>query len=104
MKTPARFMTGLFLAVGIFFAGYLANRQKDPTTSSASAEQAVIYTCPMHPQYRSDRAGDCPICGMRLESANIGAVGNKPDPIESRISGNSSDQRRKATADRRPYG
>ena len=75
MKTPARFITVLFLAVGIFFAGYLANRQKDPATSSASSEQAVIYACPMHPQYRSDRAGDCPICGMRLEPANGGKAG-----------------------------
>src|SRR3982751_7147809 len=24
------------------------------------------YYCPMHPDYHSDRPGDCPICGMRL--------------------------------------
>lgn len=24
------------------------------------------YYCPMHPDYRSDKPGDCPICGMRL--------------------------------------
>lgn len=24
------------------------------------------FHCPMHPQVRSDRAGDCPICGMKL--------------------------------------
>ncbi|MHB8079937.1 MAG: efflux RND transporter periplasmic adaptor subunit [Candidatus Krumholzibacteriia bacterium] len=27
---------------------------------------AVLYHCPMHPTYVSDRPGDCPICGMRL--------------------------------------
>ncbi len=32
MTTPARFMTALFVAIGIFFAGYLANRQEDPAT------------------------------------------------------------------------
>jgi len=25
------------------------------------------YTCPMHPEARSDRPGDCPFCGMALE-------------------------------------
>jgi len=27
----------------------------------------MTYTCPMHPQIRSDAAGNCPICGMTLE-------------------------------------
>jgi Cu(I)/Ag(I) efflux system membrane fusion protein len=30
------------------------------------AVHAAKYHCPMHPTYVSDRAGDCPICGMRL--------------------------------------
>ncbi len=27
----------------------------------------TIYTCPMHPEIRRDRPGNCPICGMTLE-------------------------------------
>jgi Cu+-exporting ATPase len=27
----------------------------------------MIYTCPMHPEIRQDRAGLCPKCGMVLE-------------------------------------
>src|SRR5690348_1686946 len=27
----------------------------------------AIYTCPMHPEVRSDRPGSCPKCGMALE-------------------------------------
>ena len=27
---------------------------------------AAVYTCPMHPQVRSDEPGKCPICGMTL--------------------------------------
>ena len=27
----------------------------------------AIYTCPMHPEIRQDRPGDCPKCGMALE-------------------------------------
>jgi membrane fusion protein, copper/silver efflux system len=81
MKTPARFIAAVFLAVSIFFAGYLANRQKDPATSSASDEQVAQYTCPMHPQYKSDHAGDCPMCGMRLEAANASGTAGKPDSV-----------------------
>jgi membrane fusion protein, copper/silver efflux system len=87
MTTPARFITALFVAIGIFFAGYLANRQKDPVTASASHEQSVTYACPMHPQYRSDRAGDCPMCGMRLERAAAGEAGNKLNPLTPDASG-----------------
>lgn len=31
-------------------------------------EETVKYTCPMHPEIVSDKAGDCPKCGMALES------------------------------------
>ncbi|HEY6562396.1 MAG TPA: efflux RND transporter periplasmic adaptor subunit [Polyangiaceae bacterium] len=34
---------------------------------SAPAEAKVIYSCPMHPQIRSDAPGRCPICKMPLE-------------------------------------
>src|SRR6195256_3851949 len=27
----------------------------------------TIYTCPMHPEIRRNRPGNCPICGMTLE-------------------------------------
>lgn len=36
----------------------------------------------MHPQYRSDRVGDCPICGMRLELVAAGDTGTKLDPAQ----------------------
>lgn len=29
----------------------------------------TIYSCPMHPEVRSDKPGNCPICGMALTSA-----------------------------------
>ena len=29
-------------------------------------EHGEIYTCPMHPQIKSDKPGKCPICGMTL--------------------------------------
>jgi Cu(I)/Ag(I) efflux system membrane fusion protein len=30
------------------------------------AAESGQYYCPMHPDYHSDKPGDCPICGMRL--------------------------------------
>ena len=38
-----------------------------PVTPPKADAQVVEYTCPMHPQVRSDRPGNCPICGMALE-------------------------------------
>ena len=33
----------------------------------APASPGSVYTCPMHPEVRQDRPGDCPKCGMALE-------------------------------------
>lgn len=34
---------------------------------------AVLYTCPMHPEVKQNRPGDCPRCGMALEPADTAA-------------------------------
>ncbi|HKQ38889.1 MAG TPA: heavy metal-binding domain-containing protein [Verrucomicrobiae bacterium] len=39
-----------------------ALKQKEKQVKSGAA----VYTCPMHPQIRSDKQGKCPICGMTL--------------------------------------
>ncbi|WP_104564767.1 copper-transporting P-type ATPase [Ralstonia mannitolilytica] len=33
----------------------------------AESQAGTVYTCPMHPEIRQDRPGNCPICGMTLE-------------------------------------
>ena len=54
------------LAGGAFSAGaWWAHRSG---AAPAMAHVATGYSCPMHPDYRSDHPGDCPICGMRLEA------------------------------------
>ena len=40
----------------------------------ASVDRVGAYTCPMHPEVRSDRPGSCPKCGMALEPVLPGAA------------------------------
>ncbi len=49
--------------------------------SRKAAQPKVIYYCPMHPQYHSDKPGTCPICGMNLEKLEEGqAQGQEQAP------------------------
>jgi CopA family copper-resistance protein len=38
----------------------------------------VIYTCPMHPEVKMDRPGNCPKCGMTLVKKTIKVASKKP--------------------------
>ncbi len=57
---PARFVPG----------GPAMAAAPDPAHAAAPAaapEAGTVYTCPMHPEIRQDRPGNCPKCGMTLE-------------------------------------
>jgi Cu(I)/Ag(I) efflux system membrane fusion protein len=62
------------LAAGAFAGGtWWAHRSG---AAHASAHAATGYMCPMHPDYRSDHPGTCPVCGMALEAVRAeGATG-----------------------------
>ncbi len=47
--------------------GTLVSSPMPPTAPPRPEKAGVIYTCPMHPQIRENRPGNCPICGMTLE-------------------------------------
>jgi Cu(I)/Ag(I) efflux system membrane fusion protein len=66
------------LAAGSFAGTLWVHRSG---TAGASAHAATVYACPMHPDYRSDHPGDCPVCGMRLDVVRAGgaAVPARPD-------------------------
>lgn len=52
--------------------------------AGAAADQQ--YHCPMHPTYVADRAGDCPICGMKLVPMNRpGGVGDSAGAQGARV-------------------
>ena len=42
---------------------------QSPAVKSTTGNK-TIYTCPMHPEIRQDKPGDCPKCGMPLEPVN----------------------------------
>ena len=46
---------------------YLKAQKPAPDHASGPEVPGTIYTCPMHPEIRRDKPGDCPICGMSLE-------------------------------------
>jgi P-type Cu+ transporter len=59
-------------------------RYLDPASDAAKAEpvpQGTIYTCPMHPEVLQVGPGVCPICGMALEPAMIGADTGPSDEL-----------------------
>jgi Cu(I)/Ag(I) efflux system membrane fusion protein len=50
---------------------FIASCSSQPQTGSnkagtVTAETEVYYTCPMHPEVKSDKPGKCPKCGMEL--------------------------------------
>jgi RND family efflux transporter MFP subunit len=59
-----------------------ALRAMEPNAASA----ATIWYCPMHPSYRSDRPGNCPICNMQLVPLREGALSSRTGAVDGRES------------------
>lgn len=51
----------------------------DAAASTGAVPAGTIYTCPMHPQIRRTKPGNCPICGMTLEPI-LAAAETGPSP------------------------
>jgi len=71
---------GLTLLAIVSIASFVAWRVELGRTAGSSAaarrtSNAVLYRCPMHPSYTSDKPGECPICGMSLERVDSGSAG-----------------------------
>ncbi len=64
-------------ALALLGAGAAAFRHYRGHGAQAGAQQKEIYYCPMHPNYTSDKPGDCPICGMHLVKKETAAPAKK---------------------------
>ncbi|WP_137126104.1 heavy metal translocating P-type ATPase [Roseomonas sp. HF4] len=54
-----------------------------PALRADAVAPGTIWTCPMHPQVRQDRPGNCPICGMALEPETpTAATGPNPELVD----------------------
>jgi Cu+-exporting ATPase len=60
---------------------YLRPREID--APKREMKPGVIYTCPMHPQIRQPKPGNCPICGMALEPERVAEeTGPNPELVD----------------------
>ena len=64
-------IAGLFLGWLLFGSSSKSEVAHDHNT----AETGKMWTCSMHPQIMQPEPGDCPICGMDLIPAEVGAEG-----------------------------
>ncbi len=57
-----------------------SERESVPQDASKATDKNTVYTCPMHPDVRQNKPGQCPMCGMNLEPAKDQATTeNKAD-------------------------
>ncbi len=69
MKRRAIIIAVIIVAaiIGVFIPGRY-NKQHTGTVSQAAKD---LYYCPMHPNFTSDKPGDCAICGMSLVKREV---------------------------------
>jgi Cu(I)/Ag(I) efflux system membrane fusion protein len=79
-------LLGFLVVLAVFsIASYALSRRPAPSAPQVAAR--IVYQCPMHPSYTSDKPGDCPICGMTLEPVTLGASGSPGSPVEGDVPG-----------------
>ena len=55
-----------------FWVGGTLSSYQQQDQHGKEDQQPMEYTCPMHPEVRSDQPGRCPKCGMALEQKKMG--------------------------------
>jgi hypothetical protein len=77
--------TTLIIALTAVLGGailWIAPYRLSAADTTSAGQKILHYTCPMHPSVKSDKPGDCPICGMHLVPvyANPGGEGTNAPP------------------------
>ncbi|MBP9855591.1 MAG: superoxide dismutase family protein [Candidatus Omnitrophica bacterium] len=54
-------------AGGRIACGIIESTNAEGASIQSNKNQAIVYTCPMHPEVRQSMPGTCPKCGMALE-------------------------------------
>ena len=66
MKTKI-ILSSLAFATLFIFSCNTEAKKETPGTEQSTPATAAAYTCPMHPEVKSDKPAQCPDCGMNLE-------------------------------------
>ena len=72
----------LGMGFGLGRMGARAPEELGALESGSIAESPQVWTCSMHPQIMQPEPGDCPICGMDLILAEVGADGLPADQFK----------------------
>jgi multidrug efflux pump subunit AcrA (membrane-fusion protein) len=67
---------------GVMDIAFIQHGQRHGETVAWATGAKVIYHCPMHPQYFSDKPGACPICGMKLVPVNEAEAGGEAGTVK----------------------
>ena len=61
-------------------------KQSQPSIPITKSKGLAVYTCPMHPEIKQDHPGDCPKCGMPLESLVASMQEDAEEPLIKSLS------------------
>jgi hypothetical protein len=51
-----------------------------PNKPTPASDEKIVYTCPMHPDVKSDKPGSCPKCGMDLVAVKHAEKASRSEP------------------------
>ena len=66
MKTYQKIILLALLSLPVVASAIVLAPRPAPALAAEKAKKAEVWYCPMHPTYRSDKPGSCPICNMKL--------------------------------------